>query len=527
MRKLLLALLPVACSISSADPQPQQQKIAAPSNEPIIEKGTGCAYQGAELATDGGGSKRRVKTAVKDSDDDMPRKTKRRDADEESDARPAKKGKSTKADYDDDGDSDKAYEKAPPRTAVAPKPDARPSPSPSVASRGGGAVGGAPPPPPARIASERPAPMPMEQPSGVRAGEWDDNANYRDYVKWLSNSNTKGKLDITGRQFLVVTDSAGKPLPNVPVTVTGGQTSTKLITMASGRAILFPTAFGLRGDLTASATFNGKTVSAKVGTAVDGVVKLEIPTQRPAIAKRQVDLAFVLDTTGSMSEEIDAVKQTIKAVSDQLSNAQTDVRIGLVEYKDRSDCLLTRTFPFSSDLRGFSNSVRNISASGGGDMPEDMHKGLDAALDKLAWRGEATRMVVVIADAPPQFYAQSNDYANSAKRAAARGIKLYTVAASGMDNLGQVVMRQMSQFTGASNMFVLRGGAGPQSVGGGDPKSSCGGTHQDYSSGKLDQLIMRKVRQELASIDADPMKIPGKGTDENAKPCEQRLVLAN
>ncbi len=369
--------------------------------------------------------------------------------------------------------------------------------------------------------------MPMEQPSGVRAGEWDDNANYRDYVKWLSNSSTKGKLDITGRQFLVVTDSAGKPLPNVPVTVTGGQTSTKLVTMASGRAILFPTAFGLRGDLTASATFNGKTVSAKVGTAVDGVVKLEIPTQRPAIAKRQIDLAFVLDTTGSMSEEIEAVKQTIKAVSDQMSTAQTDVRIGLVEYKDRSDCLLTRTFPFSSDLRGFSNSVRKISASGGGDTPEDLHKGLDAALDKLSWRGEATRMVVVIADAPPQFYAQSNDYANSAKRAAARGIKLYTVAASGMDNLGQVVMRQLSQFTGASNMFVLRGGAGPQSVGGGDPTSSCGGTHQDYSSGKLDQLIMRKVRQELASIDADPMKIPGKGTDENAKPCEQRLVLAN
>jgi Mg-chelatase subunit ChlD len=507
MRTLLLGLLPIACTLSSADTQPQ--KIAAPaSNEPIIEKGSGCAYQGADIATDGGGGRTRGKGSPSP-----------KDAYDEDDAPRAKK-KISKADYD--GES---AERAPSRpTAVAPRSE------PSGASRGGGVVGvapGAPPPPPSKIATSRPAPMPMEQPSGVRAGEWDDNANYRDYVKWLANSATKGKLDITGRQFLVVTDSAGKPLPNVPVTITGGQTQAKLITMASGRAILFPTAFGLRGDLTASATFNGKTVSAKVGTAVDGVVKLEIPTQRPAIAKRQIDLAFVLDTTGSMSEEIEAVKQTIKAVSDQLSNAQTDVRIGLVEYKDRSDCLLTRTFPFSSDLRGFSNSVRNISASGGGDMPEDMHKGLDAALDKLSWRGEATRMVVVIADAPPQFYAQSNDYANSAKRAAARGIKLYTVAASGMDNLGQVVMRQMSQLTGASNMFVLRGGAGPQSVGGGDPKSSCGGTHQDYSSGKLDQLIMRKVRQELASIDADPMKIPGKGTDENAKPCEQRLVLAN
>ncbi len=495
MRTLLLGLLPIACTISSADTQPQQQRIAAPNNQPIIEKGSGCRVDGAEIASDGASRGRPAKSPE-------PKRAKGRDVDS--------------LDADDE--------------RRAPSPDAapRPTPRPTVATGAiGGRPGGAPPPPPTspKIATSRP---PMEQPNGVRAGEWDDNANYRDYVKWLASSTTKGKIDVTGRQFLVVTDSAGKPMPNVPVTITGGQTSTKLITMASGRAILFPTAFGLRGDLTATATWNGKTVTAKVATAtVDGVVKLELPTQRPAIAKRQVDLAFVLDTTGSMSEEIDAVKQTIKAVSDQLSNAQTDVRIGLVEYKDRSDCLLTRTFPFSNDLRAFSTSVANISASGGGDMPEDMHKGLDAALDKLQWRGEATRMVVVIADAPPQFYAQSNDYANAAKRASARGIKLYTVAASGMDNLGQVVMRQMSQFTGASNMFVLRGGAGPQSVGGGDPKSSCGGTHQEFSSGKLDQLIMRKLRQELASIDADPMKIPGKGQDENAKPCDQRLVLAN
>ena len=146
-----------------------------------------------------------------------------------------------------------------------------------------------------------------------------------------------------------------------------------------------------------------------------------------------------------------------------------------------------------------------------------MHAGLAAALDKLQWRADAVaRMVVVIAD-----------YADAARRAAARGIKLYSVSASGMDDTGQVVMRQLAQLTGGSHMFVLRGGAGPQSVGGGDPKSACGGTHQDFSSGNLDQLILRKVRVELASLDADPLKIPGRGQDENAKPCSQRLVLAN
>jgi len=96
-----------------------------------------------------------------------------------------------------------------------------------------------------------------------------------------------------------------------------------------------------------------------------------------------------------------------------------------------------------------------------------------------------------------------------------------------MDELGQAVFRQIAQLTGGTNLFVLRGGAGPQSTGAGDAASSCGGTHQNFASGNLDQLITRKIAQELAALDADPMRIAGLGQDERAKPCDQRvLVLA-
>jgi hypothetical protein len=205
------------------------------------------------------------------------------------------------------------------------------------------------------------------------------------------------------------------------------------------------------------------------------------------------------------------------------------VRIGLVEYKDRGDAEVTHAYPFSSDLAAFSRSVARLTAGGGGDYPEDMQAGLSAALDQLEWRPDATaRMLVVIADAPPHLdYRDERDYADAARRAAARGIKMYTVAASGMNLTGQIVMRQMAQFTGASNLFVLRGGAGPQSVGGGDPQSSCGGTQGQYASGNLDQLILAKVKRELAGLDADPLRIAGLGQDENARPCDQRIVFAN
>lgn len=90
--------------------------------------------------------------------------------------------------------------------------------------------------------------------------------------------------------------------------------------------------------------------------------------------------------------------------------------------------------------------------------------------------------------------------------------------------VGQIVMRQLSQLTGATNLFVLRGGAGPQSVGGGEPKSSCGGTQPQYATGNLHALVIAKVERELAALDQDPLQVAGVGKDERSKPCDQRLA---
>jgi von Willebrand factor type A domain-containing protein len=408
-----------------------------------------------------------------------------------------------------------------------------PPPGPSFAPRRPAMVSSSPAPGRDAMAARGAVAVPEPAPAAnVRAGEWDDNANYRDYLRWVQQS-PRGiaRLDVSDRQFLVVEDAAGQPVPNCRIAITGGQRTVSLVSTASGRALLFPHAVGLdRGALTAVATCGQAAAQATIHIdGVDGITELKLATERVLPARRTVDLAFVLDTTGSMAEEIEAVKSTIRAVAAKLGSDQTAVRIGLVEYKDRGDAEVTHAYPFSSDLAAFSRSVARITAGGGGDYPEDMQAGLSAALDQLEWRSDATaRMLVVIGDAPPHLdYQDERDYADAARRAAARGIKMYTVAASGMDLTGQIVMRQMAQFTGASNLFVLRGGAGPQSVGGGDPQSSCGGTQGQYASGNLDQLILTKVKRELAALDADPLRIAGRGQDENAKPCNQRIVIAN
>ena len=68
-------------------------------------------------------------------------------------------------------------------------------------------------------------------------------------------------------------------------------------------------------------------------------------------------------------------------------------------------------------------------------------------------------------------------------------------------------------------MFVLRGGAGPQSTGAGDPLTSCGTRQTQYTSGNLHTLVVDKVKEQLAAVDGDPMRIRGRGQDERPSAC--------
>ncbi len=385
----------------------------------------------------------------------------------------------------------------------------------------------------AKIAGEMAPPPVMQQGPSVKAGEWDDNANYREFQKWIASSQAQRfhRADVGERQFLVVRDADGKAMPRCSVTVSDEQgRKTTLTTTASGRAILFPRAEGLAGrDLTASTSCQNGTATTRFSLLQsDGVVDLKLSSKRALPAVRAVDLAFILDTTGSMSEEITAVKSTIQKVASAFNSNEVRVRMGMVEYKDRTDGFVTKVYPMTTDAGRFSRQVASIEASGGGDTPEAMNEGLHAGLNGLDWRGEAVaKMAFLIADAPPHLdYPNDVDYAADMRDAAHRGIQVFTVAASGMDDLGQVVFRQIAQYTGATNLFVMRGGAGPQSTGGGDPKSSCGGTQTAFLSGNLDALIVKKIRRELSNLDRDPLKIAGLRTDENAKPCSERLMVA-
>lgn len=118
----------------------------------------------------------------------------------------------------------------------------------------------------------------------------------------------------------------------------------------------------------------------------------------------EVDLAEVIDTTGSMGTFISAAKAHLVSVLTSLAQAaDINLRVGLIEYHDHvpQDTVLTRVYPFTVDLPKMQTRINALSADGGGDSPEAVYDGIADACRKLEWRAHARRLLVLVGDAPP------------------------------------------------------------------------------------------------------------------------------
>jgi hypothetical protein len=120
------------------------------------------------------------------------------------------------------------------------------------------------------------------------------------------------------------------------------------------------------------------------------------------------DIAFVIDTTGSMADDIASVKasatEIIKAVFDP-DRGLNDSRIAVVGFNDpTTETVLPFTNQTDPDDRKEAalNAINSLTASGGGDFPELTYTGLLRALDGRAgeWNEDAAaRKIILFGDA--------------------------------------------------------------------------------------------------------------------------------
>lgn len=161
---------------------------------------------------------------------------------------------------------------------------------------------------------------------------------------------------------------------------------------------------------------------------------LPTPAPNPIAAPLppRIEVAFVLDSTGSMSGLIEGAKQKIWSIANQLASGQPqpEVRMALLSYRDRGDAYVTRTHDLSSDIDAVYAELQDTQAGGGGDTPESVNQALHEAVTKLSWStGPGVyRVIFLVGDAPPHLdYAQDIPYPQSVRAARQAGIVINTL----------------------------------------------------------------------------------------------------
>lgn len=123
------------------------------------------------------------------------------------------------------------------------------------------------------------------------------------------------------------------------------------------------------------------------------------------------DIAFVIDTTSSMSDDIGSVKTRAKEIIELIYSPERgfiDSRIAVVGYNDPStETILSFTNHEKIEDRKSAaiDAINGISVYGGGDIPEMVYSGLLKALSGEAgeWQEEAgARRIILFGDAPPK-----------------------------------------------------------------------------------------------------------------------------
>ena len=114
--------------------------------------------------------------------------------------------------------------------------------------------------------------------------------------------------------------------------------------------------------------------------------------------RQKVDLAFIVDCTGSMGPYIRQAQKNIRTIAETVARTAFSVKLALVEYRDhppQDRSFVTRVHDFTLSLPDMKTWVDGMRASGGGDGPESVACALDMAA-KLSYRKDATKMCVLI-----------------------------------------------------------------------------------------------------------------------------------
>lgn len=335
----------------------------------------------------------------------------------------------------------------------------------------------------------------------ITAGEWNDLKNWSFWINLQQHSEfneaTKNWTFFPFQRFcFLVTNNNQKPVMNCRIKLKQNQSMVwEAVTDNHGMAELWFQLFQKEPSIPQlSATIQYNTYTSELenisGFSSDtNRVILPFQTQIPS----QVDIHFMVDATGSMGDELEYLKVELNDVISRLNTQYPNLqfRYGSVFYRDNGDEYLTRIKSFTTEKNELVEFIKNQYANGGGDYPEAVHEALSVSVFNQDWGKEnRASLCFLLLDAPPHSDAPIISSINqTTQAAAAKGIKLIPITASGIDHSTEFLMRSMALATNGTYIFITN----HSGIGGEHLEPTVGEYHVEF----LNQLLIRIIGEAI------------------------------
>src|SRR5438067_4133541 len=130
------------------------------------------------------------------------------------------------------------------------------------------------------------------------------------------------------------------------------------------------------------------------------------------LRKVGVDVAIVVDATGSMQSIIDDLKRRMDDLAATLQRLVPTARVGAVAYRDRdegkgptgpreSEDFVVKWTDLTFNVKKVQAFFNGLVAEGGGDWPEAVRAGLQTPMRQMTCPAHATRVTRIVAGSPP------------------------------------------------------------------------------------------------------------------------------
>lgn len=332
------------------------------------------------------------------------------------------------------------------------------------------------------------------EPGQLTAGEWNDNDNRGFFSNLVKSGNITFPsygIDPRYRTMVTVTTDDGTPVVNAKSRLmdSSGNVLWSSVTDKQGRAYMFSSDKGVAASVEIES--GGKKQSYKIeNTKSDSQtsnitedVELKLTFSAGSKTYKQTDIMFIVDSTGSMADEMFFLQSEFSAISSDIGTDGTRYSINF--YRDEGDEYVTRRYDFTDDISNLQKNLNKESAVGGGDTPEAVAKILSETMIDGGWSDESVKIAFLIFDAPPH-KGTENEILSAVKAASEKGIRIIPVVSSNGERDTEVFARSLAITTGGTYVFLT-------------DDSGIGDSHLepiigDYKVEKLYDIIIRIIK---------------------------------